>query len=324
VTRAESDELGVALASPRSVRELLRQWGGALDEGIEDARVRRVVSPEHAGRDDDLVVVTSLRWTRQATESRGVILCSSEVADRCPRGRRWIHDQPMWVVAQLLSDIPSEPPEGISGSAWVDPRASVHPTAAVRRGAVIRAGAHIGAHADIGEGAVIFGRTRLAERVVVGPLSVVGRPGFGWTIGPGGEPVRIPQLGGVIVEADVEIGPLCTIDAGTLSPTILRRGVKLDAHVHVAHNVSLGEGTMVAAQAGFAGSARVGAGVLVGGQAGVKDHARVGRGARIGAKSGVIGDVPDGAAVAGFPAVPRIRWLRAWAKLLGSGNRSNE
>src|SRR6185436_209683 len=127
------------------------------------------------------------------------------------------------------------------------------------------------------------------------------------------EVVRIPQLGGVVVEDDVEVGALSTIDAGTLGPTVIRRGAKLDAHVHVAHNVHIGPGTLVAAQAGFAGSSRVGAGVLVGGQAGVKDHAEIGDLARIGGKSGVIGDVAPGTVVAGFPALPRARWLRAWA-----------
>jgi UDP-3-O-[3-hydroxymyristoyl] glucosamine N-acyltransferase len=128
----------------------------------------------------------------------------------------------------------------------------------------------------------------------------------------------VPQLGGVVIEDDVVIGPLSTVDAGTLSPTRIRRGAKLDAHVHVGHNVDIGEGTIVAAQCGFAGSARIGRGVLVGGQAGIADHVVVGDGARIAAKSGVIGDVAPGATVAGYPAVPRIRWLRALAILYGT------
>jgi UDP-3-O-[3-hydroxymyristoyl] glucosamine N-acyltransferase len=125
-----------------------------------------------------------------------------------------------------------------------------------------------------------------------------------------------------VLEDDVEIGALCTIDAGTLAPTFIRRGVKLDAHVHVGHNGVIGEGTMVAAQAGFAGSVRIARNVLVGGQAGVTDHATVGEGARIAAKSGVIGDVAAGTVVAGFPAVPKGSWLRAWARLLGERRQS--
>ncbi len=125
----------------------------------------------------------------------------------------------------------------------------------------------------------------------------------------------VPQLGGVVIEDDVVIGPLCTVDAGTLGPTRIRRGAKLDAHVHVGHNGDIGEGTIIAAQCGFAGSVTIGRGVLVGGQVGVADHVTIGDGARIAAKSGVIGDVPAGATYAGYPAVPRMRWLRAFARI---------
>jgi UDP-3-O-[3-hydroxymyristoyl] glucosamine N-acyltransferase len=148
----------------------------------------------------------------------------------------------------------------------------------------------------------------------------VGRPGFGWAAGPGGALARIPQLGGVLIEDDVEVGPLATVDAGTLAPTILRRGTRLDAHVHVGHNACLGPSAMVAAQSGFAGSVEVGAGVRVGGQAGVADHVRVGSGAQIAAKAGVIGDIAPGRVVAGYPAVDRGRWLRGMARLLRRNN----
>jgi UDP-3-O-[3-hydroxymyristoyl] glucosamine N-acyltransferase len=189
-------------------------------------------------------------------------------------------------------------------------------------GAVVLSGAKVGAGTSIEPNAVIYGGVTLGARVVVGAGAVVGRPGFGFTPAPDGRMVRVPQLGGAVIEDDVEIGALCTVDAGTLGPTRLCRGCKLDAHVHVGHNVEIGAGALVAAQAGFAGSAVVGPEVLVGGQAGVTDHARIGRGARIAAKSGVIGDIPPGAVVAGFPAVPRMRWLRAMAATLkGTGEK---
>jgi len=143
----------------------------------------------------------------------------------------------------------------------------------------------------------------------------VGHPGFGWADAPDGTVRAVPQLGGVLLEDDVYIGPMCSVDAGTLSPTRIRRGAKLDAHVHVGHNGDVGEGVMIAAQSGLAGSVTLGRDVLVGGQAGFADHVTVGDGARIAAKSGVIGDVPPGAVVAGYPAVPRTRWLRALARL---------
>jgi UDP-3-O-[3-hydroxymyristoyl] glucosamine N-acyltransferase len=92
--------------------------------------------------------------------------------------------------------------------------------------------------------------------------------------------------------------------------------VRLDAHVHVGHNVDIGQQTLVAAQVGFAGSVSVGARTRIGGQAGVADHVRIGNGVSVAAKTGVIGDVSDGAVVAGFPAVAKTRWLRAMATLL--------
>jgi UDP-3-O-[3-hydroxymyristoyl] glucosamine N-acyltransferase len=128
----------------------------------------------------------------------------------------------------------------------------------------------------------------------------------------------MPQLGGVVIGDDVDIGPLCTVDAGTLGPTVIASGARLDAHVHVGHNVEIGQGTLVAAQSGFAGSVKVGAGVRVGGQAGFADHVRVGRGAKVAAKAGVIGDIRENSVVAGYPAIERGRWLRGVAHMLRS------
>jgi UDP-3-O-[3-hydroxymyristoyl] glucosamine N-acyltransferase len=180
---------------------------------------------------------------------------------------------------------------------------------------VPNAPALVGEGSSVAPTAVLGPRVVIGARVVVGAGSVIGHPGFGWATGPTGAVRAVPPLGGVFLEDDVVIGPLCTVDAGTLGPTRIRRGAKLDAHVHVGHNGDIGEGTIVAAQCGFAGSVKIGRGVLVGGQVGVADHVTIGDGARIAAKSGVIGDVPPGAVVAGYPAVPRARWLRGLAAL---------
>jgi UDP-3-O-[3-hydroxymyristoyl] glucosamine N-acyltransferase len=173
----------------------------------------------------------------------------------------------------------------------------------------------VGEGSTIAPSAVLGPRVVLGARVRIGAGAVVGHPGFGWAHGPSGAVRAVPQLGGVEIDDDVSIGPLCTVDAGTLAPTRIRRGAKLDAHVHVGHNADIGEGTILAAQCGLAGSVTLGRGVLVGGQAGFADHVTVGDGARVAAKSGVIGDVPPGAVVAGYPAVARARWLRGLASL---------
>ncbi|MDB4994966.1 MAG: UDP-3-O-[3-hydroxymyristoyl] glucosamine N-acyltransferase [Myxococcaceae bacterium] len=184
--------------------------------------------------------------------------------------------------------------------------------------AAIGLGSIVGAHAVLGP-RVVIGRN-----VVIGPSCVIGEPGFGWATGPNGRVRHVPQLGGVVIEDDVHLGALCTVDAGTHGPTIIRRGAKLDAHVHVGHNTEIGEGCIIAAQTGFAGSVRLGKGVLVGGQAGFADHVTIGDGARVAAKSGVIGDVPAGATVAGYPAVLRARWFRAWGWVHRSSARDRK
>ncbi|MGH7285991.1 MAG: DapH/DapD/GlmU-related protein [Polyangiaceae bacterium] len=151
--------------------------------------------------------------------------------------------------------------------------------------------------AKIGEHVVLHPRVVIGKNVVIGAHAVIGHPGFGWATSDKGARA-IPQLGGVVICDDVSIGPLCTIDAGTLSPTRIGARTKIDAHVHVGHNVVIGEDCMIAAQCGFAGSAVIGNRVMIGGQVGVGDHVHVGDDAKIAGKSGVIGDVPAGAVVA--------------------------
>ena len=310
-----------AIALPRAIviDQLVSELGGELDPAVRGAIVERVAMPAAATRATDLTILTNPRWLDAALGSPAVCLASPELAQRLPEGRRFRHSHPMWVLARVLESVAtlrvSQRPER-SEAAHVERGAELGEGVVLAPGAVVLSGAKIGAGSRVEPNAVIYGGVTLGERVLVGSGAVIGRPGFGFTPAPDGRMVRVPQLGGVVIEDDVEIGALSTIDAGTLGPTVIRRACKLDAHVHVGHNVEIGRGTLVAAQAGFAGSAVVGPEVLVGGQAGVTDHANIGRGARIAAKSGVIGDIPPGAVVAGFPAVPRMRWLRAMAATL--------
>jgi UDP-3-O-[3-hydroxymyristoyl] glucosamine N-acyltransferase len=227
-----------------------------------------------------------VRAAEGALARGAALLVDASLADRVKGDRVWSHAQASWALAAVLDLATTKAPPATWGE-----------------------GTRIGPNAVIADGVTI------GRNVVVGAGAVIGAPGFGWANGPRGEVRRIPQLGGVVLEDDVEIGPLCTIDAGTLGPTRVRRGAKLDAQVHVGHNVEIGEGSIIAAQCGFAGSVRIGRGVLVGGQAGFADHVIVGDFARVAAKSGVIGDVPAGAVVAGYPAVARGRWLRALAAM---------
>lgn len=245
-----------------------------------------------------------------------MLLVDGSLASLIPQGRRWVHEFAAWVLACLLEDGHGGAVAQRHRTAVVEEGAAVGQNVDIGPGAVLMGGCEVLDGSTIGPNAVIFPCVRLGRRVVVGAGAIVGRPGFGWVTGPAGEVRRMPQPGGVVVEDDVEIGALATIDSGTLRPTVLERGCKLDAHVHVGHNVRIGAGTMIAAQAGFAGSSRIGSGVLVGGQAGVADHVVVGDGARLAGKAGVIGNVPPATTVAGYPAVERMRWLRSIAKAL--------
>ncbi len=322
VARAE----GLCISPPVALAVLAERHGGVVDVESRSTLVGRIASLEEAaaGALSPLTSRRHLALALRAVRSLGaVLLVDGELASFVPEGRRWVHAHAAWALAGILSELAPVRSDGALGDrAIVEPGAELGEGVSIGPGALVMAGARIGAGSIVEPHAVVFPRVQTGARVVIGAGAVVGRAGFGWATGPGGELRRIPQLGGVRIEDDVEIGPLATVDAGTLGPTVLERAVKLDAHVHVGHNVVVGQGTLVAAQSGFAGSVRIGRGVRVGGQAGIADHARVGDGAQIGAKSGVIGDIAAGSVVAGYPAVTRVRWLRGFARLLGPLGRS--
>jgi UDP-3-O-[3-hydroxymyristoyl] glucosamine N-acyltransferase len=314
--------IGVRLAQAVTLRELVARFGGAVDPAIGDRAVERVVSAVSLARRPEsvetplpraLVVWTSARQSLPALPEDAICLCSPPLAQRV-RAARWVHGHALWVVSELLASV--APDREFRAQANDSRSGAIAPDVIVEPGAVIHGQVSIGAGCRIGPNAVLYAGVELGRRVDIGAGAVIGRPGFGFTESPNGEVVRVPHLGGVVIEDDVEVGALCTVDAGVLSATRLGRGVKLDAHVHVAHNVEIGAHTRVAAQSGFAGSVVIEERVAVGGQSGVADHARIGAGARLAAKSGVIGDIPAGLTVAGFPAVARQHWLRAMAALL--------
>jgi UDP-3-O-[3-hydroxymyristoyl] glucosamine N-acyltransferase len=311
---------GLCFSAPISLAGLAHRHGGTVDDGAAALVVRQVAALED-GAEEDLCPLTSRRHLALALASKSVLLVDAELASLVPRGRRWVHPHGSWALAGVLEDLEPTPPRSSRDRPMIDPGAEIAEGVVIGPGVVIMAGVRIGEHSVIEPNAVLYSRVRLGARVVVGAGAIIGRPGFGWASGPRGEIRRIPQLGGVWVEDDVEIGPLATVDSGTLAPTVLRRGVKLDAHVHVGHNVEVGASSLVAAQSGFAGSVKLGAGVRVGGQAGIADHVRIGEGAQIAAKGGVIGDVPPGDVVAGYPAVGRARWLRGVARMLSLGSK---
>jgi UDP-3-O-[3-hydroxymyristoyl] glucosamine N-acyltransferase len=226
----------------------------------------------------------------------------------------------------------SEASVGIHATAVIDPSAeigadvSIGPHVVIERGAVIGDDCRIAAGTFIGSGVRIGAQTRLGPNVclladvVVGCRchihagSVIGGDGFGYQWWQDHHH-KVPQIGTVIVEDDVEIGCNVAIDRATIGATVIGAGTKIDNLVHLAHNNHIGRNVIITAQFGTAGSVTLGDGVMTGGQAGVADHLTIGSGARIGAKSGVTSSVPANETVWGIPARPMRRILRELASL---------
>jgi UDP-3-O-[3-hydroxymyristoyl] glucosamine N-acyltransferase len=149
----------------------------------------------------------------------------------------------------------------------------------------------------------------IGNDVVIHAGTVIGSDGFGF-VQEGPASIKIAQIGHVRIDDQVEIGANSCIDRAALGVTWIKRGVKTDNFVHIAHNVVIGEDTIVVAQVGISGSVDIGRGVIIGPQSGLKDHIKVGDGAMIGGGSGVVKSVPPGEVVSGVPAVPHRLWLR--------------
>jgi UDP-3-O-[3-hydroxymyristoyl] glucosamine N-acyltransferase len=211
----------------------------------------------------------------------------------------------------------------VAGDARIDPSASIGPLAVVESGA--RVGARVRVHAlayvgpgvEIGEDSEVFPHVvlrdgvRVGRRVIIHAGAVLGADGFGYAPHRG-TMRKIPQVGGVSIEDDVEIGANTTIDRATLGTTVVRRGAKIDNLVQIAHNVEIGENTVIAAQTGIAGSSRVGKNVMLGGQVGIADHVTIGDGAMLAAQTGVAQDVEPGAKLSGTWGRPLFQARRIW------------
>jgi len=181
-------------------------------------------------------------------------------------------------------------------------------------GVYVGDGVKIGAESILYPQVTIYPGVTLGRRVIIHAGSVIGSDGFGYAF-DGQKHRKIPQVGGVVIEDEVEIGANVTIDRGTIGNTVIKQGTKIDNLVQIAHNVVVGEHSIIVAQVGISGSTRLGRGVMLGGQSGLVGHIQVGDGARVAAKAGVSKDVPRQAIISGFVGLPHTRWKRMEAAL---------
>jgi UDP-3-O-[3-hydroxymyristoyl] glucosamine N-acyltransferase len=200
------------------------------------------------------------------------------------------------------------------------PFAVVADKARIGNRVTIYPGVYVGQDSVIGDDSVIHANVSIGHKIAVGKRviihsgTVIGSDGFGF-VTEEGKHHKIPQVGGVIIGDDVEIGANCSIDRATLGDTVIKKGTKLDNQVHVAHNVTIGEHCLIAGQVGIAGSSTLGNYVVFGGQVGVADHTRVGDRVMAGGRAVITKDVEAGQIIAGFNAMPIRDWLKVQAVL---------
>jgi UDP-3-O-[3-hydroxymyristoyl] glucosamine N-acyltransferase len=315
-----------------TVQELAERLGCAF-EGDGQVRIRGVASLERAGAGDLVFLVSpKLKPKLLASGASAAIIPEGESGGfgRIPvikaANPHLCFSRAIGLFYKSLSPAPGVHPtafvaasarigEGASVGAMasvgeeveIGPRAVIHPLASIYPGAEIGEESVVHSHVSIREGVII------GKRVTIHNGCVIGADGFGYVKGPDGRQVKVPQVGGVIIEDDVEIGANTAIDRAALDMTIIRKGVKIDDLVMVGHNVEVGENAILIAQVGISGSSRVGRDAILSGQVGITDHVSIGDGAIAAAKSGVTKDVPAGTIVSGSPHLDIQEWRKFWA-----------
>ncbi|HCE47031.1 MAG TPA: UDP-3-O-(3-hydroxymyristoyl)glucosamine N-acyltransferase [Lentisphaeria bacterium] len=305
-----------------SVKELAKLVDGKI-VGDENIVMKSVSSLKDAGA-GDVSFLANKKYAAQVQKTKASAVIAGEDFTESPReGQAFILCKNANTAVSKAIDFFAPP--AIKFPPAIDPKASVAKSARIGKdvhvgpcavideeaeigdGSVICAGTYIGHYTRIGSKCLIYPNVSIRERCIIGSRviihsgTVIGSDGFGFEAGPMGIQ-KIPQVGIVQVDDDVEIGGNCTIDRARFGRTWLKRGVKLDNQVHLAHNVVVGEFSMLIGQSGVAGSTEIGRGVIIAAQAGINGHITIGDGARVAGTAGVLKDVPPGESVVGTPA----------------------
>jgi UDP-3-O-[3-hydroxymyristoyl] glucosamine N-acyltransferase len=348
-----SDPSFFPLGQALRLNEVAALAGVALPAGADGDLILSGVAPLETAGPGDLAYMDNAAYAEALAKTRAeACLVSPRFAARVPAATvALVTPQPYRVFAQALGLLfpTSHRPGSSFGASGVSPGSFVHPTARLEHGVTVDPGAVVGPEAEIGTGTVVGAQSVIGPQVRVGrdcsigpnvtishafvgnrvilhPGVRIGQDGFGFAMGPKGH-LKVPQVGRVVIQDDVEIGANSTVDRGASRDTVIGEGTKIDNLVQIGHNVVIGRHCVIVAQVGIAGSSTLEDFVVLGGRVGVRGHVRIGAGAQIAATSSVNGDVPPGARWGGTPAKPMREWFRevtALKKLASRGDTAKD
>ncbi len=310
-----------------TLKELARLVGGEVvgDPALE---ITRLAPIDSAGPGEISFIANPKYLPLLKTTRAAAVVVSPGVEAAGPA--LIVCDSPYLAFAKILTllHVKRPEPKGVMAGAFVDPGADLAEEVTVHPGCVVSAGVRIGRGTILHPGVVLYEGVvvgeectlharsvvregcRLGNRVILQPGAVIGADGFGYA--PDGEAYyKIPQVGIVVLEDDVEIGACACIDRAALGVTRIGKGCKIDNLVQVAHNVVIGENTILVSQVGVAGSTQIGRHCTLGGQVGVAGHIKIGDNVMVGGQGGVTGSVAGDQVLSGTPVIPHRDWLKA-------------
>ncbi len=313
---------------PFTIAEIARAVGGKV--AGDASAVLKNFAPAERAQAGDLTFAENEEYFARAEQSAATAIIADErfssskkILIRVPNARVAFARAMAFFFPEPKFSAGIHPTAVIAESAKIDPTAHIGPHCAVGErvkvgaNSVLQGGNFVGDDSALGEevnlfpNVTIYPRTEIGHRVRIHAGTVIGSDGFGYVLDAGVHR-KVPQIGNVVIGDDVEIGSNVSVDRGALGSTVIGKGTKIDNLVQIAHNVEIGEHSIVVAQVGISGSTKLGKYVILAGQVGLAGHLKIGNQVTVAAQSGVMTDIPDGEKWLGSPAQPDRETKRQW------------